>query len=325
MDNKIKFSYFSLEESDMLTFYRIPKPLMTDPYFRKLSSDAKILYGIMLDRMSLSAKNGWVDNGGHVYIYFSIEDIMEYLGCGRNKAVGLLKELDEKDGIGLIEKRRQGQGKPTIFYVKNFSVPDEAENPEVDDVDNSAEAVSEVSKSNFKKYKNQTSRSLKSKLLEVPKSNSNYTEYNKTESNDIKSNLISSPERFTQMQERSDEMDKIAAYESIIKENIEYDSLIAIHPHEKQTIDGICDLILETVLSENQYITIASDRYPKDLVKSKFLKLNYSHIEYVLECMENNRSKARNIKKYMLAALFNAPNTMDSYYLNQVKSDMADI
>ena len=128
MAEKVKFQYFQGEEAEQYTFYRIPKQLFTVDYFKSLSSDAKILYGLMLDRMSLSIKNNWFDDQNRAYIYFSIEDIVEYLGCGKNKAVKLMKELDTGTGIGLIEKRRQGFGKANIIYVKKFMVEVPAEN-----------------------------------------------------------------------------------------------------------------------------------------------------------------------------------------------------
>lgn len=106
MDKKMNFKYFYGTEADQFSFYRIPKALFTNDCFKDLSSDAKILYGLMLDRMSLSIKNQWFDEENRAYIYFSIEDIMELLNCGRNKAVKSLQELDDEKGIGLIEKRR---------------------------------------------------------------------------------------------------------------------------------------------------------------------------------------------------------------------------
>lgn len=118
MDKKMNFKYFYGTEADQFSFYRIPKALFTNDCFKDLSSDAKILYGLMLDRMSLSIKNQWFDEENRAYIYFSIEDIMELLNCGRNKAVKSLQELDDEKGIGLIEKRRQGFGKVTIISFK---------------------------------------------------------------------------------------------------------------------------------------------------------------------------------------------------------------
>ncbi|MBP3629704.1 MAG: replication initiator protein A, partial [Anaerotignum sp.] len=116
---EIIFDYHYGMEAEQYAFFRIPKILMSDPLFRTLSLEAKVLYGMMMDRLVLSAKNGWRDGAGRIYIYFTIEDICESFNCGKDKAVKALKEL-EKD-IGLIERKKQGQGKPTMIFVKNFT------------------------------------------------------------------------------------------------------------------------------------------------------------------------------------------------------------
>lgn len=114
----VQFDYYYARESGQFTFYRIPKALFTDPTFHQLSVEAKLLYGLMLDRIGLSVRSGWVDEFGRVYIYFTHADVQEQLQCGHNKAVRLLKELDQ--GMGLIRRKRQGQGKPDRIYVMNF-------------------------------------------------------------------------------------------------------------------------------------------------------------------------------------------------------------
>ena len=122
MIEKIKFKFFEGQDVEQFTFYRIPKQLFTLEYFKGMSSDAKILYGLMLDRVSLSMKNNWFDDENRAYIYFSVDDVMELLGCGKNKAIKCLKELDDETGIGLTQKRRQGFGKSNMIYVKTFIV-----------------------------------------------------------------------------------------------------------------------------------------------------------------------------------------------------------
>ena len=118
----IKFNYYYGKEAENFSFFRIPKLLFTDPIFTKLSSDAKVLYGILLDRMNLSMKNNWIDEENKVYIIFTIEEIAEIMCCATQKATKILQELDDKKGIGLIEKKRLGLGKPNILYVKNFII-----------------------------------------------------------------------------------------------------------------------------------------------------------------------------------------------------------
>ena len=119
----LNLNYYYGSEADQFSFYRIPKLLFTEPAYESLASEAKILYGMMLDRMGLSIRNNWVDSLGRVYIYFTLEEALEMLHLGRNKAIRLFRELDE---IGLIDRKKQGQGKPTIIYVKNFILPQTA-------------------------------------------------------------------------------------------------------------------------------------------------------------------------------------------------------
>ena len=182
MSIRATFSYFQGMEGDMYQFYRIPKLLFTSEYFKNLSCEAKVLYGLMLDRMSLSIKNRWLDEEDRVYIFFSVEEIMEMLNCGRNKAVNCLKELDQETGIGLIEKKRLGLGKANVIYVKNFSLreyPDEPAEMEIETDDpeyeeqipcNFEENMPENAV-NTQKFEKQTSRSLENKLQEVSKTN----------------------------------------------------------------------------------------------------------------------------------------------------------
>lgn len=120
MNDDTAFDYYYGDESEQFAFYRIPRKLVTGERFKKLSTDAKLLYGLLLDRMGLSAKNGWYDEQGRVYIFYTLSEIQEDMDCGHEKAVKLLAELDTK-GIGLIERIKQGQGRPTRIYVKRFT------------------------------------------------------------------------------------------------------------------------------------------------------------------------------------------------------------
>ncbi len=309
MEPKIRFDYFYGKEADTFTFYRIPKLLFTEPMFKGLSSEAKLLYGLLLDRMSLSVKNGWFDEEGRAYIYFAIEDIAELLNCGKNKAVRSLQELVDDTGIGLIEKKRQGQGKSNILYVKNFII--EEQNVISGDSEQK-ETGSEVYFSTFKNVEKGDSRIPKSNIPEVSfwGANNNKMIYNNI--SDTESNLIVSGK---------DGYDVMREYEKLIKDNIEFELLLARNPYDKDMLYGIIDLMLEMVLSKADEVVISCNRYPTELVKSKMLKLNASHIEYVLDCMRSNTTKVKNIKKYLLAALFNATTTMGSYYQAAVNHD----
>lgn len=317
MKNRITFSYYYGQEAELHSFYRIPKLLFTSDYFQKLSTDAKVLYGLMLDRMSLSLRNKWLDAEKRVFIYFSLEDTKKMLNCKDNKAIEMRKALEE---IGLIECKRQGQGKPIKIYVKSFAEIEEAnvqtlENPtsEVANEECIEKDSSDLGKTKDLTLEKSKSRGLKNQSLELGKTNTNNTKYNNTELNNT--NLI----RFD---DACDETDEYQAYSELIRENIELDCLYERYPYDGEMLEGIYDLILETVLSTNGTVHIARNDYPVQLVKSKFLKLNSSHIEYVMESLKSSTSKVRNIKKYLLAALFNAPSTMSSYYQAEVNHDM---
>ena len=205
---KIEFGYFHDYESEQFAFYRIPKVLFTDEYFRNLSSDAKVLYGLMLDRMALSIRNNWVDNEGKVYIIFTLEQVMEYMNCGKDKGVKILAELDTDKGIGLIERVKRGLGKPTIIYVKSFvyrkeKVLDSAENDNRSQEVGKAEVKSsekpksgvlesrsqEFGKTEVWKSEKSKSRVRKNRSTEVGKTDPNNTNYNYTDiSNTDRSN-----------------------------------------------------------------------------------------------------------------------------------------
>lgn len=311
MNQKTEFNYFYGTEADSYSFYRIPKQLIIDNRFRELSNDAKILYGLMLDRMSLSLRNGWFDEQKRVFIYYSMEEVKENLNCSKNKALKLLAELDTDTGIGLIERVKQGQGKPTIIYVKNF-------------------LLDEKNVSDFPKKEVKTP--IKGKLgvtnlgsLEVHKRDTNNTNINNADNSNTDSNLILSGTSYKDTTVHpslmgSDAID-VNAYAELIRDNLELDTLIQRSPCEKDILEGIYELVLETVLSQGDSIIIASNKYPMSLVRSKFLKLDASHVEYVMDCLKANTTKIRNIKKYMLATLFNAPVTMGSYYQAEVNHD----
>lgn len=312
MEDRIKLSYFYGREADQYSFYRIPKLLFTEEYFKKISVEAKVLYGLMLDRMSLSMKNQWFDTEGRAYIYYSLEDIMDAMGCSNKKAISIMKELDIESGIGLIEKKRQGQGKPTMIYLKQFMIQDAQKCNNY--ISGEKSAISEVKNLHVLKCKNVMSRSEEFTHPEVKKLHTNKNNINNTELSNTEPNHIISG---------NDGMGfDVEAYTEIIKENIELDILLERYLYDRELLTGIFDLILETVLCKNKSIVVASSEYPAELVRSKFLKLNMFHVEYAMDCMRKNTSKIHNIKKYLLAALFNAPSTISGYYQAEVNHDL---
>lgn len=347
--NAVVFDYFHDFESEQFAFYRIPKVLFKGSYFKGLSSDAKILYGLMLDRMSLSITNGWLDEENKVYIIYTLEQVMEDMGCGKDKGVKLFAELDTDKGIGLIERVKQGFGKPSLIYVKSFIVKDEVQDStisknqkyqgrndrsievgesEVSTSENQKSRVVECRSPEFGKTEvtsseNQKSRVLGNRSYEGGNSAPNNTNINNTDvsyTNPINLSRDTEPQK---PMDRIDAMDEIQIYTEIVKENIEYD--ILIHDCGISNcgyIDEMVDLLVETICVKRENIKIAGADYPYQLVKGKFLKINSSHIRYVLECLHNNTTKVYNVKAYLLTSLYNAPSTIDSYYRAEVNHDM---
>ena len=345
MDKGLNLDYYYGIEAEQFSFYRVPRVLIKDERFRELSSDAKLLYGLMLDRMALSRKNGWFDEENRAYIHYTLENIMEDLGCAREKCAKVLAELDSKKGIGLIEKKRQGLGKPDIIYVKNFAtleVSIKSENDEQSPSD--ADVSTEVRKSNFKKFGNQTSESSEIELQEVRKSNlqrfgnqtSRSSEIELAEvrepnpnynNNNYNNNSYNNPINQSVAEKSQDNvmdaMDDAQAYIELIKENISYEHHMKYDKYgQRELYDELFEVICEVVCVKRQTIRVSGEEYPYELVKSRFLKLNSSHLEYVIGCMKEATTKITNIKAYMVTALYNAPITMNHFYQQEVQHDM---
>ncbi len=186
-----------------------------------------------------------------------------------------------------------------------------------EEAEETLENVSEVYDANRKEITTQTSRSPECKPLEVYDVKPNNTENNNTDINYIKSNPILSITR-----DEIDGMDSYQDYCELIQENIELKALEKRYPYEHQQLHEIYDLIVETMVGKGDSMSISGQTYPRELIKAKFLKLNMSHVEYVMDCLHKNPTKVRNIKAYLLATLFNAGSTMSSYYRAEVNHDM---
>ena len=282
------FDYFYKEQADQFTFYRVPKVLIIDDTFSELSTDAKLLYGLLLDRVSLSANSGWFDEEDRVYVIYAIKSIMRDLHCGNKKAGNLLAELEQ---FGLIERKQRGQGKPWTIYVKNFS--------------------GVVSNGHLKTCQNDIFRSVETTSQDMSKRHANNTNINNTEfnnTNPILSGLdVDNSER--------------ESYRQYLYEQLEIESLRERYPYEHEMLDSIMDLMLDAICSNRKTIRIAGDDKPVNVVKSQFLKMNSGHIEYVMDCLKQNTTKVRNIKQYLLGTLYNAPLTMSSFYQAEVNHD----
>ena len=282
--------YFYGQAGELFSFYRIPKALFQESRFQNLSTDAKTLYGILLDRMSLSVKNEWFDKKGRVFIIFTIEDVKRTLRCADNKATRLLRELEE---FGLIERKRRGQGKPCLVYVKNFSA--------------------ESSKESVKNRDNDDSCGSKIACQDPVKSRGIKKKENKTEMNNT--NLILSDE--------SEKMKNRELLEEYFSRSLELDLLLRLYPDDEDTLYQIVNLLVDTCATNRKLLHIAGDDKPAEVVRSRFMKLNADHIRFVLKCLAENSNPIRNMKQYLLASLYNAPTTMQLSYQNQTNHDLA--
>ena len=323
MGDTINFDYYYGIEAEQFSFYRVPRLLIKDERFKGLSSDAKLLYGLMLDRMSLSMKNGWLDDENRAYIIYTVDAIMEELGCAKATCVKIMKELDTENGIGLIEKKRRGLGKPDIIYVKNFSTITDAQTEEKSD---NADKSTEFQDLEHQKFTMQTSRGSEIELAEVHKADPIYTNYNQTNQSYIDmsyTNPINQSGNESKAEKRIDLMDDVNAYIELIKDNIEYEHHMKYDDWQNKALyEELFEVICEVVCVKRTTIRIAGEDYPYELVKSKFLKLNSGHLEYVIGCMHDTNTKITNIKAYMVTALYNAPSTMNHYYQQEVQHDM---
>jgi len=283
--------YFYGQTGELFSFYRIPKALFQEQRFQSLSTDAKTLYGILLDRMSLSAKNGWLDEQNRVFIIFTIEDVKRSLCCADNKATKLLRELEE---FGLIERKRRGLGRPSLVYVKNFSA--------------------DSSKTRFQNRENHDSGSFKSASQDPAKPRCNKTDKNNTEMN----------ETYPFNSEETDGMSQREQLEKYFSQSLEVELLLRLCPDDEDIIYQIVDLLVDTCATKRKMQRIAGDDRPAEVVRSRFMKLNADHIKFVLKCLAENSSPIRNMKQYLLASLYNAPTTMQLSYQNQTNHDLAN-
>lgn len=248
----MKYPYFRGLEADRYSFYRVPKALIKVDLFEKMSGDAKLLYAVLLDRMNLSLKNGWQDENGNAYIICTIDEIMDSIRCARQKAVKLLDELEHE--YQLIERRRQGLGKPNLLYVKDL--------------------YAGLSESNYWKYENQTSGGLKSELPGVWKSNGSKTDINNTDSSET--DLIYSAQSGENI---SGEMREDERYRFYFQDKLEIPILEKNFPHDREILMEILELLVETVTSRKKFLRICGEEKPKEVVKSRLMKLDSMHMQ----------------------------------------------
>ena len=367
---KLELDFYYGREAEQFTFYRLPKALITDERFKEMTNNAKLLYGLMLDRMSLSKKRGWLDEENKVFIKYSLNNIEEDLNISRKTSGSLLKELE---AIGLIEMVQQ-TGVANIIYVKNFVSEECQEVHKLGDSKKQCEKETSV-KSELVEKGNQCKNSTSENFTLVEKSDQckNSTSVNivpvekrnqckngtsgafepveklhqcnfdtgtrvkttpvpveKLHPSNIEiENKMNNTNPISQSYQRfdgNDRMDEVEAYMALIRDNIDYDIMMQDYEWRyRDMYEELYQIICDVVCVPRQVIRIEGEDYPYSLVKSKFLKLNKSHLEYVISCMERNTTKIANIKAYLITALYNAPNTITHFYSAEVNHDMYGI
>ena len=275
---------YTLTESEQFTFYRVPKSLFTRHRYAALSAEAKLLYGLLLDRMGLSVKNGWCDASGFVFIYFAQSEVMECLSCGHDKAGKLFAELELAD---LIARKKQRLCKPDKIYVKRIQ-------PDIEKADVRAAKIPKTG-------------NLVQRHPELVFSDGNDNKRIKTDLTNIDQSVC----------DRTDEI------EETVKANLEYGILTQrARPEDIGIIEELVSIIMDTLRSTKSTIRISGSEIPAESVRARFLKLNGENIEYVLDRLMKNTTEIKNIRAYLLAALYNAPATMNSYYTALVNHDL---
>ena len=260
------FDYFYGQSGEMFSYFRVPKILFRDIRFKDLSTDAKTLYGILLDRMGLSVKNSWLDGQGRVYIIFPVQEVMDALGCADNKATKLFRKLEN---AGLVERKRRGLGKPNLIYVKNFADP-RCRNRDKNDSGNADSGEQDAAKQRRNK-----------------------TEWNNTE--------MSETDPF--FSEEGDGADERTRLEECFSQSLEVDLLLRLCPDDEDTIYQIVDLLVDTCSTKRKMLRIAGDDKPTEVVRSRLKKLNADHIRFVLDSLAETTAPVRNMKQYLLAML----------------------
>ena len=256
-------------------FIKIPKDLFRMPQYCNLSTLAKLLYGFLLDRTSLSATNGetWTDESGDCFVYFPITEIMERFGCGHDKAAALLQELEH---AGLITRTLKNRGRPYRIVVQPFVMGLESRHP--------------------------PNREKRTADLGNPEGNK--TEKNKTDLN--KTDPITTADREGVMK--------------AIKENLCYDVLLEQVP--KNLLDGIVDVIVDTLCTPTPTMRIAGETVPREEVCRRFKALDQMDVYYVYDLLKREPGEIRYLRSYILARLYEAKNLSDTYYARWVECDM---
>ena len=321
---KFDYDYYSGAESEQFRFLKIPKVFFEDPDYWDLGLAECILYGFLHEQVALSKENGWVDEAGKTYVIRTLESIQKLLhDCSADKARSTLKNLID---FGLIEKKRRGQGKPDIIYVKNF-VSKKSEISSSENTGDCGKLFSETGKTDVLNDEKPISRDGDFLVLEVGNSapidpNNNLKIFIEPNHNPIQ--VTGNTTRAAEPVDNSGwDEDEIQELIDQIEANIDYYDYSPRYKAEyNHRYEEMYEIIVEEVVGRRKSQIIGGTEYPQCIIKKRFLSLNASHIEYVMWKISEHLGEIRNIKKYTIAALFNAPTTMDNFYTQLVHHDM---
>lgn len=324
---KTEFDYYYGVEAEQFTFVRVPKVLFTDKeHFGGLSNEAKLLYGLLLERMSLSRKNNQIDKHNRVYIIFPVEEIEESLDVVHEKALNLLKELDDQSGIGLVKKKRRGLGLPSILYVKNFIVKGEQNTDRVPTSRSTENEFQEFGKTDFKKSENQTSENPKNRLLEVRKSDSNNIDINNTDMSYTYDQSIDRSQagiqNFSPGADGLIDAIERSTVEEKVKKQIDYDCLIS-HPDSSvvQMTEEIKDLMVDVLCGERSVVS-EGKRVSEETAKAAYRKITFDHVQYVMKSLVSYPDKISRIDRFLTVSLFNSVYTLTNSMFAGFEYDM---
>lgn len=327
---KFDLDYYYGQQAEQFTFFRIPKMLFRNKDISNaLSCESKLLYGLMLDRMSLSISNNWLDDKRRAFIIYTSVEIQNEIGCGNQKVAKLLAELEN---IGLIERKKRGLGRADIIYVKNFSqiplsnsvqnyISRELDEPEK--CENHISADDAETGVQTQKCENHISRDVKITLQEMLKSHANNTNINNTDLNNIYPVNHINPVESSEKIDGQDKTESAEVYKAIVRKNIEYEYWEKNRSVDWEIYDEIYHLICDIVCVPRVKVRINGVDYPYRIVKEKFLTLNYFDIEYVIQKFTATTTEVKNVRAYLLTSLYNAHDTINSYYCNAVNHDMS--
>ena len=353
----ISNQYFYQNQQDQYTFYRIPKALIKGVRYQHVTMEAKLLYGILLDRMSLSRKNDWCDASGKVFIIYTLEELMEDFSCSDKTATKLLRELEQHD---LIMRQRQGLGKPSLIYVKQIQQSEPVVSPRrlrkqqqqqsrtmyrayrytSNSAEKTADDVREIHNNQMQKAKNyQTETHAASwndnAAVDSQKQNMESlcpvtckTYNSRSEENtflEVKKVQCNKTEKNNTERNKKEEGEAAPrSWKTMVQEQLEYDWLLESYPHDQSAIKTMVTIIADAMNSADDAIVKVGGRERRmDDVKEQLLQLDSGHIEYVLEYLQYNTSKVQNVYGYLLTILYNALLTMDLYYEKLVRHDQA--